>query len=158
MECTKNSLKKVVRKLRSKGFKRAKLLGFEVHNIQAVIDAGFPIDLRVLREIYVFVDYEPERNPGLRIRIPVLHLCSQGCNPEFLQRQLLAHQYRNAAQNKDNNRRANPPAIYKNGRMEIVTLTIHFSGKIGMAGGRTVEGLQMVLDYIKPYLMRSRLV
>ncbi|OII70946.1 transcription factor TBP [Cryptosporidium ubiquitum] len=104
VECTKNSLKKVVRKLRNKGFKKAKLLSFEVHNIQAVIDAGFPIDLRVLREIYVFVDYEPERNPGLRIRIPVLYLYNQGCNPEFLQRQLLAYQYGTINQNKDLNR------------------------------------------------------
>ncbi|KAH8581544.1 transcription factor TFIID [Cryptosporidium sp. chipmunk genotype I] len=158
VECTKNSLKKVVRKLRNKGFKKAKLLGFEVHNIQAVIDAGFPIDLRVLREIYVFVDYEPERNPGLRIRIPVLYLYNQGCNPEFLQRQLLAHQYGTINQNKGRPERANPPTLYRNGKIEIVTLTIHFSGKIGMAGGRSVEGLQKVLDYIKPYLIRSRLV
>ncbi|KAJ1612868.1 transcription factor TFIID [Cryptosporidium canis] len=156
--CTKNSLKKIARKLRKKGLKKAKLLGFEVHNIQAVIDAGFPIDLRVLREIYVFVDYEPERNPGLRIRIPVLYLGDQECNPEYLQRQLLAHQYGNVGQNKDKSGRANSPASCKNAKIEIVTLTIHFSGKIGMAGGRSVDGLQRVLDYIRPYLVRSRLV
>ncbi|KAJ1608591.1 transcription factor TFIID [Cryptosporidium canis] len=156
--CTKNSLKKIARKLRKKGLRKAKLLGFEVHNIQAVIDAGFPIDLRVLREIYVFVDYEPERNPGLRIRIPVLYLGHQECNPEYLQRQLLAHQYGNVGQNKDTSGRAISPASCKNAKIEIVTLTIHFSGKIGMAGGRSVDGLQRVLDYIKPYLVRSRLV
>ncbi|KAF7456779.1 TATA-box binding protein TBP1 [Cryptosporidium felis] len=158
VECTKNSLKKVVKKLRSKGFEKAKLLDFEVHNIQAVIDAGFPIDLRVLREIYAFVDYEPERNPGLRIRIPVLYLLDPGCNPEYLQRKLLAHQYGTINQTKDQFSRTRSTGNFRGNKIEVVTLTIHFSGKIGMAGGRSVESLQRVFDFIKPYLIRSRLV
>ncbi|KAH8738505.1 hypothetical protein FG386_001887 [Cryptosporidium ryanae] len=156
VELTKKSLKKIVKKMIERGYVKAKLLNFEVHNIQGVIDAGFPVDLRILRDLYEYVDYEPERNPGLKIRIPVLYINDQDVNPEYLQRKLLSHLYNDAGnriRNKSTRSRGN-----SKDKIEIVTLTIHFSGKIGMAGAKTVKSLEDVLMYIKPYLIRSKLV
>ncbi|OII77106.1 TATA-box-binding protein [Cryptosporidium andersoni] len=138
---SKVSMKKLIIKLRRLGMNKAKLLNFEVHNIQAVVDAGFPINLRLLCSNYIYVDYEPERNPGAKIRIPPDYINDKECNPEYLHKKTLASQYNNGSKLK----------------IEIVTLTVHFSGKIGMAGARSINSLDKVLNYIKPYLIKSRL-
>ncbi|KAK6588569.1 hypothetical protein RS030_4516 [Cryptosporidium xiaoi] len=154
IEFTKKSLKKVIKRIRNRGYENAKLLNFEIHNIQGVIDSGFPVDLRVLRDMYEYVDYEPERNPGLKIRIPVSYLHDEEITPEYLQRKLLSHLYKNNRNRTQNNN------LHENSRskVEVVTLTIHFSGKIGMAGAKSIKSLEDTLEYIKPYIIRSKLV
>eukprot|EP00917_Polyrhabdina_sp_WS-2016_P012259 GHVP01026983.1.p1 GENE.GHVP01026983.1~~GHVP01026983.1.p1 ORF type:complete len:254 (-),score=46.52 GHVP01026983.1:648-1352(-) len=71
-EESKRSMMKISKKLRN-NFPDLpiKFRDFQVQNILAVINLGHKISLSKLEKVYIDSDYEPQRFPALRARIPV---------------------------------------------------------------------------------------
>eukprot|EP00920_Eleutheroschizon_duboscqi_P007555 GHVT01017229.1.p5 GENE.GHVT01017229.1~~GHVT01017229.1.p5 ORF type:complete len:123 (-),score=20.23 GHVT01017229.1:1137-1505(-) len=66
-------MKKIARRLRDHPSSRypIRFSSFEVSNLLATYSVGFPIVLRLLCRLVPNVDYEPERFPAARIKVPM---------------------------------------------------------------------------------------
>eukprot|EP01070_Trichotokara_eunicae_P009706 Trichotokara_eunicae@DN615_c0_g1_i2.p1 len=144
-EEAKISMKKVAKKMISKlDYKKVKFRNFEVQNILAVIDIGFPISLHQLCRVYPTVDYEPERFPAVRVRVPM----AARATPVV--------QVATGPSSKAMSRRA-AARLKETPKEEVVTVNVFSTGKITFTGGKSVTSIQTALTQLKDYLEISRI-
>eukprot|EP01071_Lankesteria_metandrocarpae_P013412 Lankesteria_metandrocarpae@DN7153_c0_g1_i2.p2 len=135
-------MKKVAKKLINKlGYMDVKFEKFEVQNILAVIDVDHSINLHKLCELYRNVDYEPERFPVARIRVPM--------PPKTVAQP--------TKKNLDLDVKRSAARINHQPKEEVVSVNVFSTGKITFTGGKSIESIQRSLNEVRPFVQMSRL-
>eukprot|EP00922_Rhytidocystis_sp_ex-Travisia-forbesii_P030688 GHVS01045303.1.p1 GENE.GHVS01045303.1~~GHVS01045303.1.p1 ORF type:complete len:232 (+),score=25.70 GHVS01045303.1:69-764(+) len=128
---TRRSLKKVAKRLKSSplnypvAFKKP-----EVSNMLAVFDLGYSINLVLLSRGCRGTDYEPERFPGARIKIPIPP--SQSTAPRRRQ--------------------------HGSSKEEVVTSSVFSTGKVSLVAGRSQESLQYAAQAVERIVQEYRAI
>eukprot|EP00922_Rhytidocystis_sp_ex-Travisia-forbesii_P030687 GHVS01045302.1.p1 GENE.GHVS01045302.1~~GHVS01045302.1.p1 ORF type:complete len:225 (+),score=19.05 GHVS01045302.1:136-810(+) len=126
---TRRSLKKVAKRLKGPplnypvAFKKP-----EVSNMLAVFDLGYSINLVHLSRGCRGTDYEPERFPGARIKIPIPP--SKSTAPRRRQ--------------------------HGSSKEEVVTASVFSTGKVSLVAGRSQESLQYAAEAIERIVQEYR--
>eukprot|EP00920_Eleutheroschizon_duboscqi_P007551 GHVT01017224.1.p2 GENE.GHVT01017224.1~~GHVT01017224.1.p2 ORF type:complete len:307 (-),score=42.61 GHVT01017224.1:616-1536(-) len=136
VEDSHRAMKKIARRLRDHPSSRypIRFSSFEVSNLLATYSVGFPIVLRLLCRLVPNVDYEPERFPAARIKVPMAKAGAEKA----------------ANANARRNTRAGGR------RDEVVTVNIFSTGNVSFTGGRTMENIEVALETVKPMLEKCR--
>eukprot|EP01069_Polyplicarium_translucidae_P004493 Polyplicarium_translucidae@DN2592_c1_g1_i1.p2 len=132
------SMKKIAKRLKYQmGYTNIRFHSFEVQNLLAVIDNRQLVNLHQLCKVYPGSDYEPERFPAVRLRIPI--------SKEVSAAPAKVHDAREHLR------------IKKVPKEEVVTVNVFSTGKISFTGGKSIESIQESLIRVRPYLEMCRM-